>query len=148
MLKTLNCSNTALKELGVSQNTNLISLFCNETDVSTLDLTHNANLKHVYANGCKLDRIDVTNNPKLQNIELAYNLFTEMPSFESNQKIAALRLEGNQLDCEDWIRLMQQTVKKSSIQFYPQYNADLSNCMEEIVQRTSNGTVQEMIQQK
>ena len=64
-LTYLNCSNTGIKDLNVSNHPNLIYLYCYNTGIIELNVDNNPDLSYLYCSDTGIDSLNLTNNPAL-----------------------------------------------------------------------------------
>ena len=114
-LEVLDCSySSKLKELDVSSNRNLKTLWCMDCGLKDLDLQNNAKLEKLHCQANKLTSLYLTGTPKLRRLEITGNCFREL-DIEGVPELVHLECSANSLisldvtglskleylDCED-----------------------------------------------
>ena len=89
-----------LKNLDVSQNTKLTSLYCDYNRLTSLDVTNNTRLDTLYCDGNDLDGIDIRNNPLLLILSADENLLSTI-DLTNNPKLSYVSLNVNNLTTID-----------------------------------------------
>lgn len=79
----LNCNNTGVASLDVSNNTKLITLKCNNTQVQNLNLENLTSLKTLTCNGTPLETLTLGNNPELTILECGETKIRELDLTDS-----------------------------------------------------------------
>lgn len=114
-LTTLYCNYNQLTSLDVSKNTELSTLHCNYNQFTSLDVTNNTYLSTLYCEGIDLDGIDIRNNPLLSILGADGNRLSTI-DLTNNPKLSYLSLTSNKLTTID-------VSKNSELQyFYVGYN--------------------------
>ena len=84
-LRFLQCGNTwyenddgttprnQIKQLDISKNTLLETLFAGTGELTELDVSNNPELKTLHFGGCPIKEIDLSNNPKLENLWVGWS---------------------------------------------------------------------------
>lgn len=92
-LNYLDCSNSQLTSLNVTQNTNLLSINCNSNQITSIDLSQNTNLKTLHCSHNQLISLDLTQNTLLETL------------YAMNNQLISLNVVGcsvlNLLTCND-----------------------------------------------
>ena len=104
-LKELQCSNSKLQSLDLSQNTNLTYLYCGRNPLTTLDLSKNAKLKVLNCSGfgnkhMELTELDLSQNTALESLDCSLNKLKEL-NVSGCTALVKLDCGGNQLDALD-----------------------------------------------
>ena len=103
----LDCSNTDIRTLDVSRNTDLRHLRCRDNWLSELDLSANTSLSELDCSGCKLTALDISHNTKLktldcssnklETLDVSRNILLDNFRCFSNTHLLELDLSGNPL---------------------------------------------------
>lgn len=105
-LKKLYCEQTKIQNLDVSSNLELDTLFCQYTEISDLNVNKNSKLSWLYCHSTKIQSLDVSNNPSLEllgcnNTEIQSLDVSKNPVLEyltcSSTKIQSLDVSKNNL---------------------------------------------------
>lgn len=99
-LITLKCAETEISSLDVSNNPALTTLECNNTAVSSLDLSNNSKLSTLICNDTNISSLDVTNNPDLKKI-FCQNTNIDALDLSSQTKIANLNCSNTKVSSLD-----------------------------------------------
>lgn len=102
LLQILNISDTGIKSIDLSQNTNLTQFFCDhlsgtlntDTKLTSLDVTQNPNLIYLYASGNSLTDIDVSQNRYLRDLFVDKNKLTNI-NLDNNPNLVQVSLRYN-----------------------------------------------------
>lgn len=102
-LEIINCSNTKLTSLDVTQQPVLWSLTCESIALGTngLDVTQNPKLSLLYCLSCKLPSLDVSQNALLEKLNCNNNLLTAL-DLSSNPALDDLKCNNNQISALDF----------------------------------------------
>ncbi|MFC2086709.1 T9SS type A sorting domain-containing protein [Bacteroidota bacterium] len=99
-LETLNCANSKLTKLDISNNTLLTSLNCRSNQLSSLDVSYNAKLNHIDCSYNQLSSLDVSNNTELKDLSCHHNNLDSL-DVSNNTALELLWCERNQLSSLD-----------------------------------------------
>ncbi|MBR3917184.1 MAG: leucine-rich repeat domain-containing protein, partial [Clostridia bacterium] len=99
-LKILDCNNNNLKNLDISNNTALTTLFCEYTELTSLNISNNTSLKKLYCSHSNLETLDVSNNTELVDLYCDCNQLKTL-DVSNNTKLEYLSCEKNQLTSLD-----------------------------------------------
>ncbi len=91
-LTDLNCNNTEIASLDVSNNTALKNLDCSWTGITSLDVSNNTALKNLDCNSTEITSLDVSNNTALQTLKCN---ITGITSLDVSHNIALEYLDCN-----------------------------------------------------
>ena len=91
-LKNLDCSWTGITSLDVSNNTALKNLDCSWTGITSLDVSNNTALKNLDCNSTEITSLDVSNNTALQTLKCN---ITGITSLDVSHNIALEYLDCN-----------------------------------------------------
>ncbi len=89
-LVSLNCTNTDIRTLDVSRNTDLRHLYCGANWLSELDLSANTALSTLECSGCKLTSLDISHNIKLKTLDCSSN---KLETLDVSQNILLFNLK-------------------------------------------------------
>ena len=89
-----------LKNLDVTRNTKLTTLYCGYNLLTSLDVTNNPKLYSLYCEGNDLGEIDICNNPELLRFVAGGNLLTSI-DLTKNTKLTYVVLTSNSLTAID-----------------------------------------------
>ena len=96
-LEYLEIPNNLLKEIDLSKNTKLKTLYLDGNKLETLDISKNTLLTDLSVGWNSLTKLDVTNNQKLTSLELDYNQL-ESIDLSQNLDLTKLSLATNKLE--------------------------------------------------
>ena len=88
-LTRLDCYNTGIQTLDVSNNPSLTYLDCHNTGIQTLDVSNNKDLQFLYCNNTGIQMLDVSNNTDLQ-ILGCYSTGIQMLDVSNNTALTTL----------------------------------------------------------
>ena len=93
----LNCSDSQVTQLEVSEITTLVYLFCSDNELEKLDLSKNAALTDLYCGNNKLTDLKISENKALKNMDCSNNELTELPDLSNNPHLITLLCNDNKL---------------------------------------------------
>lgn len=97
-LKCSNCPN--LTQLNLTNNTNLKTLWCQANNINQLNITKNKKLVELNCRGNNLYSLNVTGNPALKKLECHNNHLSTL-NLANNKKLTYLSCYGNNLSALD-----------------------------------------------
>ena len=92
----MKCNGNSLKELDVSGNSDLDTLWCGENQLTSLDVSHNTKLKQLWCSNNKLESLKLGNNIKFTDLSCHNNNLTKL-DVSGNTNLTKLRCDSNQL---------------------------------------------------
>ena len=92
-LEYLDCYNTKLTSLDISENTALTFLQCSYDKLGSLDVSNNTALESLECWGCQLTSLDVSKNTALKDLNCCNNQLTSL-DISNNEKL-------NNLSCDE-----------------------------------------------
>lgn len=96
-LTTLNCySNSSVKKLDVSKNTELVTLDCSGDKIEALDLSNNTKLETAKVNSNNLSTLTLGNNTVLRELNCYNNKLTEL-DVSGNTALEVLNCSNNKI---------------------------------------------------
>lgn len=99
-LQILNISETGIMDINLEKNISLLEFYCDrqsstdEQKLRTLDVSKNVNLVRLFANGNRLESIDLRNNTYLQDLYISNNRLTSI-DISNNTNLLNLAIRGN-----------------------------------------------------
>ena len=135
-LRVLYCQGTArfykddkishgrLKEIDISQNSNLVYFACNNNSIKSLDVSNNPKLEDINCSGNEIVTLDISNNPNLEYIECGFNCIKSL-DVSLNPNLSGLNCEHNQLvaiDIRNNSRLMWVNISANCISIFDTHN--------------------------
>jgi len=101
-LKELYCyfTRVEIKEIDVSNNPDLETVYLNHCGLREIDVSKNPKLKKLYVDGNELKTIDVSKNPKLEELSFQYNEIAKL-DISKNRNLNFLDCLGNRLTSID-----------------------------------------------
>mgnify|MGYP002857785181 CR=1 FL=1 len=124
-LVTLYCDNNQLTSLNISNNTNLNVLMCSNNQLTSLDVSNNSELVWLYCWGNQLSQLDVSNNTKLMQFSCAQNQINQL-DVSQNTGLVIFYCNNNQIkELNVWNCANLQELSASNNQLI---ELDVSNC--------------------
>ncbi len=118
-LQVLDCRNTSISELDVSQNSNLQSLKCDSVSISELDVTQNSSLQHLSCIDTPICELDLSQNVGLKYLACSQTQITQL-QLQNNNDLQSLNHSGFAVAMEgeypDWYGMLpgQEPVYKTN----------------------------------
>ena len=98
-LEYLDCYNTKLTSLDISENTALTFLQCSYDKLGSLDVSNNTALESLECWGCQLTSLDVSKNTALKDLNCCNNQLTSL-DISNNEKL-------NTLSCDEDVTVVK-----------------------------------------
>lgn len=136
-----------IKEIDVSNNTLLSSLYLANNQLTDIDVSNNTELEYLWLNGNKLTKVDVNGNKLLVSLYLSDNQLEDL-NLSNNLKIERLHVGGNKFDSLDLEYLENLKYLDSGIYGNVPLNTNISEYAIEIKQTVYNSDLKIIISGK